>query len=207
VPHIIVVWCTDPPPAGPITLNRNRTLSVPLGDYLPERPGFEDWSLHFDPVEQFWFVGFYPFLRLPDGKVKWPDGRVDRFAAAESYRKYEQVTKEDAQAYARRFGKDLPFAPSPVMAPPGPPAIDFEALENALLEKGRSTQAALVRFMADKKTADAEDIAVKVHGNSRVGDKAIGKNARQTSDFLAAMGSRLSFRFASGWMIRRIADE
>ena len=78
---------------------------------------------------------------------------------------------------------------------------------NALLERGRPTQAALVRFMADRETATAEEIGDKVHGNSEASDKAIGKNARETSDSLAGIDSRLSFRFVSGTMFRKIADE
>jgi hypothetical protein len=88
-----------------------------------------------------------------------------------------------------------------------PPPIDFIALVNALLFQGKPTQAALVRFMADKETATAEEIGERVHGNPQASDKAIGKNARETSDSLAGLEARLSFRFVSGTMFRRIAKE
>ena len=78
---------------------------------------------------------------------------------------------------------------------------------NALLEQEKPTQAALVRFMADRKTATAEEVGDNVHGNSQASDKAIRKNARETSDSLAGIGSRLSFRFVSGTMFRKIAAE
>jgi hypothetical protein len=87
------------------------------------------------------------------------------------------------------------------------PRIEFEGLADALLEQGKPTQAALVRFMADRKTATAEEVAANVHGNSKASDKAIGKNARETSDSLAEIGSRLSYRFIEGTMFRKIADE
>jgi hypothetical protein len=61
--------------------------------------------------------------------------------------------------------------------------------------------------MADKETATAEEIGEGVHGNSQASDKAIGKNARETNDSLAGLEARLSFRFASGTMFRRIAKE
>lgn len=85
--------------------------------------------------------------------------------------------------------------------------IDFNALVNALLEQGKPTQAALVRVMADRETATAEEIGDSVHGYSKAKDKTIAKNARETSDSLTKMGSRLSFRFASGTMFRRIDAE
>jgi hypothetical protein len=97
-------------------------------------------------------------------------------------------------------------APSPA-PPPAPPPIDFAALADALLFQGKPNQAALVRFMADKKTATAEEIGAGVHGNSKASDKAIGKNARETTDSLAGLGSRLSFRFVSGTMFRKIHEE
>jgi hypothetical protein len=87
------------------------------------------------------------------------------------------------------------------------PPIDFDALENALLLQGKPTQAALVRFMAGRQTATAEEVANEVHGNSQTSNKAIGKNARETTDSLAGIGSRLSFRFTTSKMFRQIAAE
>jgi hypothetical protein len=87
------------------------------------------------------------------------------------------------------------------------PAIDFKALEDALLEQEKPTQAALVRFMADKEVADAEAVGVNVHDNKEASDRRIAKNAQATSDSLAEMGSRLRFHFASGKMHRKISAE
>jgi hypothetical protein len=109
MPHIITVWCKDP--LRPIDLNRDRTISVRLGDYPREGPYFEDLWIHFDPVEQLWFAGFLPFLRLSDVEVKYPDGRVDRFASPGtlvSCRTYQETSKEEAQALALYYRVALP---------------------------------------------------------------------------------------------------
>jgi hypothetical protein len=103
-------------------------------------------------------------------------------------------------------GENRPPVPDASGSKASPP-IDFEALVNALLEREKPTQAALVRFMADRETATAEEIGDNVHGNPEASDKAIGKNARETTDSLAGIGSRLSFRFVSGTMFRKIAAE
>ncbi len=106
---------------------------------------------------------------------------------------------------------DRAAAAGPAATPGGgneaQPPIDFDALVNTLLEQGKPTQAALVRFMADRENATADEVGDKVHGNPEANDKAIGKNARETTDSLAGIRSRLSFRFVSGTMFRKIADE
>jgi hypothetical protein len=90
----------------------------------------------------------------------------------------------------------------------GPPrAIDYETLATELLKQGKPIQAALVGYMADKTKATAEAIAKDVHGDPETSDRAIWNNAKRTSDSLAALGSPLSFRFASGWMFREISPE
>jgi hypothetical protein len=88
-----------------------------------------------------------------------------------------------------------------------PPPIDYEALATELRKRGRGTQAALVEYMADKPKAEAEKIAKHVHGDPEASDSAMWNNAKRTSDSLAALGSPLSFRFASGWMFREISPE
>jgi hypothetical protein len=59
--------------------------------------------------------------------------------------------------------------------------------------------------MEDKEVeATSEDIAEHVHGDRETSDDAIRKNALRATASLAQMGSRLSFRFASGRMYREI---
>ena len=66
-----------------------------------------------------------------------------------------------------------------------PPAIDYKALAKKLRLDGKSIQAALVKYMADKEEADAEDIAEKVHGDEEASHQAMWNNAKRTSDSLA----------------------
>jgi hypothetical protein len=88
-----------------------------------------------------------------------------------------------------------------------PPPIDFEDLATKLRMQGKGTQAALVEYMADKRKAKGDDVALHVHGDSETSDQAMWNNAKRTSDSLSALGSPLSFRFASGWMFREISPE
>src|SRR5262249_13315560 len=67
--------------------------------------------LHYDPVEQFSSVGFFPFLRLSETKGRWPDGQDEEFRlprTLESCRKYQQVSEEGGQILARHLGVALP---------------------------------------------------------------------------------------------------
>src|SRR5271157_2000815 len=90
--------------------------------------------------------------------------------------------------------------------PPSPrPSIDFQALATALRKESKSNQAKLVEYMADKEEATAEEIAEHVNGDSETSDRAMWNNAKRTTDSLAALNSRLSFRFASGRMYREIS--
>ncbi|MGO9601657.1 MAG: hypothetical protein ACLP7Q_27090 [Isosphaeraceae bacterium] len=90
--------------------------------------------------------------------------------------------------------------------PPSPrPSIDFQALAIALRKERKSNQAMLVEYMADKEEATAEEIAEHVHGDSETTDKAMWNNADRTTDSLALLDSRLSFRFVSGRMYREIS--
>ena len=86
--------------------------------------------------------------------------------------------------------------------PPPRPKIDFKALAAALRKEGKGNQAKLVEYMADKEEATAEEIAQHVHGDSEASDQAMWNNAKRTTDSLALLDSRLSFRFTSGRMYR-----
>jgi hypothetical protein len=91
-------------------------------------------------------------------------------------------------------------------APPPPlPTIDYKALVADLRKAGKGNQAKLVEYMADKTEADAEDVARHVHDDEKASDQAMWNNADRTTKSLALMGSRLSFRFASGKMYREIS--
>jgi hypothetical protein len=89
--------------------------------------------------------------------------------------------------------------------PPPRPEIDFKALASALRKGGKGTQAALVEFMADKEEAIAEEIGKCVHDDEKASDSAMWNNAKRTTESLVQLGSRLSFRFASGRMYREIS--
>lgn len=103
--------------------------------------------------------------------------------------------------------KPAPTAPTVSGRSGQPTEIDHEALATELRKQRRPKQAALVEYMADKLKAQAEAIAKDVHGDPETSDRAIWNNARRTSDWLAAKGSRLSFRFASGWVYREISPK
>jgi hypothetical protein len=90
---------------------------------------------------------------------------------------------------------------------PGNSGIDFMALATALRKQGKNTQAELVEFMADKEEATAEEIAQHVHDQSEMSNSAIWNNAKRTTDSLAQLGSRLSFRFVSSRMYREISPK
>jgi hypothetical protein len=99
------------------------------------------------------------------------------------------------------------FDPPPSRSKPKAATIDYDALANDLASQRKTTQAALVRFMKDKNAAPLQDVAERVHGNAQTSDKAMGKNARETSNSLAALGSRLAFRAAGGIMHTKISPE
>jgi hypothetical protein len=86
-----------------------------------------------------------------------------------------------------------------------PPAIDYEALATALRKQKKRNPAALVEYMANREEATVQEIARHVHGDPETSDSAIWNNAKRTSDALAAMGSPLWFRFASGRIYREIS--
>jgi hypothetical protein len=86
----------------------------------------------------------------------------------------------------------------------GVPPIDFRALVDALLFQGKTAQAALVRFMADKEAADVQDVGEAVHDDKATSDNTIMKNVQRTNLSLEMMASPLSFHSASGRVFRRI---
>jgi hypothetical protein len=109
-----------------------------------------------------------------------------------------------------------PVVPSPndAMAPtliklPAPPVpeIDWDALVRGLELQGRPTRARLVAFMRSRETATGKDIAKFVHEDDDASSSAMWNNAKRTSDDLAIMGSRVSFRFVGGTMYRDISPK
>jgi hypothetical protein len=86
-------------------------------------------------------------------------------------------------------------------------SVDFKALVANLRKQGKPLQAKLVEYMADKEEATAEEIAEHVHGEKQTSDSAMWNNADRTTKSLALLGSRLSFRFASGRMYREISPK
>jgi hypothetical protein len=143
------------------------------------------------------------------GFLAWKDIRFHRGTVIEAAKEFLALLVDRFQKPSDELRQMVLLDAVCLLTQPdkAPPPIDFDALVNALLERRKPTQAALVRFMADRETATAEEVGDKVHGNSEASDKAIRKNARETSDSLAGIGSRLSFRFVSGTMFRKIADE
>src|SRR5262249_37767050 len=48
----------------------------PLGDYPPENPTHSDAVLCFHPEPPRYWMDCYPFVRLPDGRLRWAGGGV-----------------------------------------------------------------------------------------------------------------------------------
>src|SRR5262245_55274132 len=121
MPQVVAVWCRNPQQPNKhsrIGINLDRTAKVRLGDYPRETPVHEDLWLYFDPLEQFWFIGYLPFRRLSDVEVKHPNGRIDRFRSSgtiESCRIYKEIHKEEAQSLAREYKVALPSGPTSVV--------------------------------------------------------------------------------------------
>jgi hypothetical protein len=61
--------------------------------------------------------------------------------------------------------------------------------------------------MRDKDSALLQDVAEEVHGDPDTSEKAMRKNANRTSESLAELQSRLSFRVAGGMMHKEINHE
>src|SRR4051794_6451715 len=116
--------------------------------------------------------------------------------------------------------KHEPEPDSPAPIPPGvalevpkitadaaiPSSINLQELADELRKAKKSTQAALVEFMADKSKATVEDVAANVHGNPEADEKAVRANAKRTNDSLAELESPLSFRVAASHVFREIAS-
>lgn len=144
-------------------------------------------------------------------KILWHGGRpVERL----------EFVFRDEFTHERISARDFPgvrFPGSPLLtpnrpeadAPPTrePGAIDYADIANRLRKAGKRTPAMLVEYMADKSHASPDDIAFWVHGNAQVSPDAIRKNVERTNDFLAEIGSRLSFRFVSERVFREISPE
>jgi hypothetical protein len=74
--------------------------------------------------------------------------------------------------------------------PEAPPGVDPVT---ELRKKKRRIPAALVEFMRDRESAEFEDIAQYVHGDSLTSEGAIRKNVERTNNYLIEMRSRLNF--------------
>jgi len=97
-------------------------------------------------------------------------------------------------------------------ASPGRPAtdgapIDFEDLAARMRKAKKRNSAMLVEYMADRTQATTGEVADRVHGDGNASLDAIRKNVERTNDFLAEIGSRLSFRFVSERVFREISPE
>jgi hypothetical protein len=102
----------------PPNLDVERCPLVELGKHIPDQPEYSEWALIYDPhpTTPRWWLTFLPFIvtaEHPDGliEVRNPDGSIDRYrspGAVAGNRQFLQVSKEEAEALARRCGKDLP---------------------------------------------------------------------------------------------------
>jgi hypothetical protein len=90
---------------------------------------------------------------------------------------------------------------------PGTAQIDYQALADKLRKKKQPLRAELVEFMADKESADVDDIAENVHKDPDTSEDAIRHNANRTSESLRELGSLLFFRLSGGKIHREIRPE
>jgi hypothetical protein len=86
-------------------------------------------------------------------------------------------------------------------------AIDYTAIANELSKKSKALQAKLVEYMADRESADEEDIAKEVHGDNETLKDAMRQNAKRTTDSVREFEPRLSYQLAGGKMHKQISPE
>ena len=111
-----------------------------------------------------------------------------------------------SQSFNQRIYGDRPRGrgnpPEPETPYRDPLLPDFTKLANALRKQGKSRQAELVEFMADRTVATIEEVAENVHSNVEAGDEAIRANVKRTNDSLAELGVIVLFRVACGRVFR-----
>jgi hypothetical protein len=126
--------------------------------------------------------------------------RGDRDAAAELMSRFNELYDEAKSRYSQ------PEAPPP-QRETAPKPIDYQAIADKLRMQRKTIQARLVEFMADRPSAENEDVAEHVHKVKKISDKAIAANVQRTNDSLADIEPRLAFKPASGKVFRVIDGE
>ncbi len=112
---------------------------------------------------------------------------------------------DEGRRHALQASQINPSTP-PEKTPPVTAEIDYQAIVTDLRKANKPTQSCLVEYMADKREATAEEVAVVVHGHSETSRNTIWANLQQTNKSLAKLGSPLSFRMASGRVFREISS-
>jgi hypothetical protein len=89
--------------------------------------------------------------------------------------------------------------------PSDTPAINYDDVANHLAAQGKRTQAALVRFVKDKSSAQVEEVAFNVHGDCKTSGNAVAQNVSRTNRSLEEMEVPLSFRMAGSMIHKRVS--
>jgi hypothetical protein len=152
-----------------------------------------------------------PYALTPDEikKLTWVEGTLRAAIddlAADTFR--VRFDDPDCQAAWEKHQAGTPdILPKPEALIPPESIVDYAALVEELRRRGKGAPARLVEFMADKISASCEDVGREVHDDENANDQTVRMNARRTSDELAEMGSRVSFRVSTGRVFKNVSPE
>jgi hypothetical protein len=158
---------------------------------------------------------FYYYARLEEDKSSLTGIRSQDFGSDLGPQELVQMTYEDAtpqclvdkipgleQPPTGIVGYGAPPAP-PVRIQPPQPAIDFDALFEALLTSGCVTSAKLVRFMKDRSLATFQEVMDEAFGKE-LADSTLRSYANRATRDLRGLESRLWFETREAHIVRRI---
>jgi hypothetical protein len=101
--------------------------------------------------------------------------------------------------------EDAPGPKDPRPAAAAPRAATEDEIAAVLEEKGWAFPAALVKLMVGEQKVSFNDVALKVHGNTKTSDTTIRKNIYRLNMLLEGMGSTIHYRTRGGY-VRKLVD-
>jgi len=127
---------------------------------------------------------------------QWVTGRTIRLDPADK----ERLGKALEWLKAADSPEDAPQGKG---KPPAPPAIDFDALFDALLRDNRGTSAKLVRFMKDRTMATFQEVMDGAFGKD-LEESTLRSYANRATKDLQGLDSRLWFDTKANYVVRHI---
>ncbi len=157
---------------------------------------------HAAELEEQWLLGELPGRQARHGQMEPPPPGFTPRPSVEHAG--TPIAAEELSSIVRENLATRPAHPDPQPAPvaAATAAVDYAAMAMSLRVARKSTQASLVEYMASRTEATAEDIVRHVLDDPVATDSAVRKLAQRTTESLAALDSRVVFRFAGGRVIK-----